>query len=335
MLTIFRGDDLAFAEYDRKVCVRFDTFQDLTGWAAKFCLLDNIKESTDISSRLWTFGYTAEETAVFPLGKTFGKLTILDSQGQIRQMSRVEVEVVNKKLEPCIAGTIAISVDNVIADYANMGNKPSINGKTVEGVHDGSWYGLASAQDVETLSCKVDAGGHAICELTHTVQNMSATVTDQGEAIANNYLKLVGLEQKVQEIIDPDTGLSGQIAKIRADLTIETSKREQQDTVLGNAISETARALNQEVADRQEADRGIIESTTQQISDAKQEMAESMEMLCSGRYLVSRLLFESPDDDDNYYRVKVVLRDAGNGVMLPTFAFVAVPKGMTEESSEG
>lgn len=334
MLTIFRGDDLAFAEYDRKVCVRFDTFQDLTGWAAKFCLLDNIKESTDISSRLWTFGYTAEETAVFPLGKTFGKLTILDSQGQIRQMSRVEVEVVNKKLEPCIAGTIAISVDNVIADYTNMGNKPSINGKTVEGVHDGAWYGLASSQDLDDLSCKVDATGRAVCELTHTVQNMSATVTDQGEAIANNYLKLVGLDQKVQEIIDPDTGLSGQIAKIRADLTIETSKREQQDTVLGNAISETARALNQEVADRQEADRGIIESTTQQISDAKQEMAESMEMLCSGRYLVSRLLFESPDDDDNYYRVKVVLRDAGNGDMLPTFAFVAVPKGMDEESSE-
>lgn len=334
MLTIFRGDDLAFAEYDRKVCVRFDTFQDLTGWAAKFCLLDNIKESTDISSRLWTFGYTAEETAVFPLGKTFGKLTIIDSQGQIRQMSRVEVEIVNKKLEPCIAGTIAISVDNVIADYTNMGNKPSINGKTVEGVHDGAWYGLASNQDLETLSCKVDASGRAVCELTHTVQNMSATVTDQGEAIANNYLKIVGLEQKVQEIVDPETGLSGQIAKLRADLTVETGMREQQDAVMSNAIAENARALAQEVSDRQEADRGIVESTTQQIAEAKQEMAESLEMLCSGRYLVSKLLFESPDDDDNYYRVKVVLRDAGDGTKLPTFGFVAVPRNLEDESSE-
>lgn len=334
MLTIFRGDDLAFAEYDRKVCVRFDTFQDLTGWAAKFCLLDNIKESTDISSRLWTFGYTAEETAVFPLGKTFGKLTILDSQGQIRQMSRVEVEVVNKKLEPCIAGTIAISIDNVIADYANMGNKPTINGKTVEGVHDGAWYGLASSRDMDALSCKVDAEGRAIGELSHTIQNMSATVTDQGEAIANNYVKLVGLEQKVQEIIDPESGIVGQVEQLRADLTIETGVRKQQDEVLGNAVTENARAITEEVAARESADREIIETTTEQIEEAKQEMAESLEMLCSGRYLVSKLLFECPDDDDYYYRVKVVLRDAGDGTKLPTFGFVAVPKDAEDESSE-
>ena len=183
MLTLFRGDDLAFAEFDREVCVRFNTCHDLTGWAAKFFLFDNVKMTADISSRIWTFGYTAEETQVFPLGKTFGKLVIIDSTGQIRQMSKVEVEVVNQKLEPCIAGFIAISVDNVIADYNNMGNKPVLNGKVIEGVHDSEYYGLADYDSIARFQ-----------GLSDTVQMMSATVTDQGEAIANNYLKLVEAE---------------------------------------------------------------------------------------------------------------------------------------------
>lgn len=149
MLTLFRGDDMSFAEFDRKVCVRFNTCQDLTGWSAKFCLFDNVKYTDDISPRIWTFGYTSEETQVFPLGKTFGKLLVLDQSGRIRQMAKVEVEVVNLKLEPSIAGTIAISVDNIVADYANIGNKPILNGKVIEGEHDSNYYGLV---DKESLS---------------------------------------------------------------------------------------------------------------------------------------------------------------------------------------
>ena len=149
MLTLFRGEDMSFAEFDRKVCVRFNTCQDLTGWSAKFCLFDNVKYTDDISPRIWTFGYTSEETQVFPLGKTFGKLLVLDQSGRIRQMAKVEVEVVNLKLEPSIAGTIAISVDNIVADYANIGNKPILNGKVIEGEHDSNYYGLV---DKESLS---------------------------------------------------------------------------------------------------------------------------------------------------------------------------------------
>lgn len=156
MLTIFRGDDMAFAEFDRKVCVRFNTCQDLTGWAAKFCLYDNVKMTADISSRIWTFGYTSTETQVFPLGKTFGRLLVVDPTGQVRQISKVEVEVVNQKLEPCIAGFIAISVDNVLADYNNMGNKPVLNGKVIEGIQDSAYYGLADATELKALEEKVD-----------------------------------------------------------------------------------------------------------------------------------------------------------------------------------
>lgn len=155
MLKIFKGSDLAFAEFDRKVCVWFTTCIDLTGWSAKFCLLDNEKTTDDITSRLWTFGYTAEETEQFPLGKTLGKLILTDQSGQIRQMTRVEVEVVNQKVEPCMAGSIAVSVDHVISDYNLIGNKPKLNGKTIEGAHDSEYYNVASATDLNALSGKV------------------------------------------------------------------------------------------------------------------------------------------------------------------------------------
>lgn len=151
MLTLFRGDDFAFAEYNRKVCVRFNTFQDLTGWSAKFVLIDNVKQTNDITSRLWTFSYTAEETQKFPLGKTYGRLTIYDSTGQMRQMAVVEVEVVCQIPEPCIDGFIAISIDNVVADYNSIGNKPELNGKPIVGSHDSAYYGLVSSDDIRAL----------------------------------------------------------------------------------------------------------------------------------------------------------------------------------------
>lgn len=172
MLTIFRGDDLAFGESDRKVCVKFNTCLDLTGWKAVFYLLDTVKSTNDISSRLWTFGYTADETQNFPLGKTFGKLVVTDQSGQIRQMCKVEVEVVNKAVEPCLCGSIAISVDSVIADYANLANKPVLNDKIIDGVHDASYYSLASSEELAALSQRVD-------DLDHTVGSVISALTER------------------------------------------------------------------------------------------------------------------------------------------------------------
>ena len=182
MLTLFRGDDMAFAEFDRKVCVRFNTCQDLTGWAAKFCLYDNIKQTADISSRIWTFGYTSTETQVFPLGKTFGRLLVVDPTGQVRQISKVEVEVVNQKLEPCLAGFIAISVDNVLADYNNMGNKPVLNDKVISGIHDSAYYGLADAEKVKELEEKIDSIVDHGAEIEELSENLATETLQRIEA---------------------------------------------------------------------------------------------------------------------------------------------------------
>lgn len=283
MLTLFRGDDLAFAEFDRKVCVRFNTCQDLTGWAAKFCLFDNVKYTADISSRIWTFGYTAEETQVFPLGKTFGKLLIFDQCGRIRQIAKVEVEIVNQKLEPCIAGTIAISVDNVVADYRNMGNKPVLNGKVIEGEHDSKYYGLADYESIAQFQ-----------GLSDTVQMMSATVTDQGAAIANNYVKLVELEEKVDHLTP---GGGGDVEEVKQRLNEEIEARIIADHSLGNRIDNEAQA-------REQAINGIVDGTTP----------------------ISKLLFTAEGDNENFYRIQVVLRDDGAGGVLPALALDTVPR---------
>lgn len=288
MLTIFRGDDLAFAEFNRKVCVRFDTIQDLTGWSATFSLLDDVKHTNDISSRIWTFGYTAEETQKFPLGKTFGKLTIFDSQGQIRQMSRVEAEIVNKKFEPCIAGLIAISIDNVIADYSQISNKPILNGKTIEGSHDGAYYGLADAAAIEAVAEKAEQNAQHIAELSQSVQGLAETVADQGETIESHTQKIEALEQ----------------------------------TTAG--IGQTVIAQGEGIAANAEA-----------ITTLRKDTDDTFESLAAGQYLLSKLLFEAEGDDENYYRVQVIIRDLGDGEKYPTFAIVAVPKGGDESESEG
>lgn len=266
MLTIFRGDDMAFAEFDRKVCIRFNTCHDLTGWAAKFCLYDNVKMTQDVSSRIWTFGYSAEETQVLPLGKTFGRLIVIDPTGQVRQMSKVEVEVVNQKLEPCIAGYIAISVDNVIADYNNMGNKPSINGKIVEGEHDSEYYGLASKELVDSLA-----------DLPVRMDTLTGKVSALDENVSN-------LSSRIEE---------------------ETIARERVDRELSESI--TAERVS-----RENAIANVTEGATP----------------------ITRLLFVADGDDENYYRIQVVMRDDGSGSMVPALALDTVPRD-NEEVSEG
>ena len=124
MLTLFRGDDLAFAGSNREVCIKFDTELDLQGWSAKFCILDNVKETNNIASKIWTFGYTAAETEGFPLGKTFGTLVIIDAEGQVRRVAKVEVQVVNRIYDPSIKGYITVSIDNIISgDLSGLLNR--------------------------------------------------------------------------------------------------------------------------------------------------------------------------------------------------------------------
>ena len=254
MLYIFRGDDIAFAEYDRRICIRLDTFKDLTGWSAKFKLVDNEKVFTDISSRLISFGYTAEETSEFPLGKTYGKLTIYDSKGQIRQMVQVDVEILNKVPEAGIGGTIAVSVDNVIADYNNIGNKPSINGVTIEGDHDSAYYKLAGASACAANAEMIAIHASQIEGLKQTVQTTNATVADQGVAIAQNNQNIQVLKISVNKACDDVEVLKKKVKDVADEASRqvlrEESARKEEDASLSARI-------DNEVNERSSADRSI------------------------------------------------------------------------------
>lgn len=315
MLTIFRGDDLAFAEFNRKVCVRFDTIQDLTGWSATFSLLDDVKHTNDISSRIWTFGYTAEETQKFPLGKTFGKLTIFDSQGRIRQMSRVEAEIVNKRFEPCIAGLIAISIDNVIADYSQMGNKPILNGKTIEGSHDGAYYGLADAAAIEAVAEKAEQNAQHIAELSQSVQGLAETVAGQVETIASH-------TQKIEELGQVTENLSQTVSAQGESISTNTENI----AGLQNSVTELAQVVEQHGED--------IAGNSEAINTLRKDTDDTFESLADGQYLLSKLLFEAEGDNENYYRIQVVMRDLGDNEKYPTIALEAVPKGGDESDSQ-
>lgn len=254
MLYIFRGDDIAFAEYDRRICIRLDTFKDLTGWSAKFRLVDNEKVFTDISSHLISFGYTAEETAAFPLGKTYAKLTIFDSKGQIRQMVQVDVEILNKVPEPGIGGTISVSVDNVIADYTNIGNKPSINGVTIEGNHDSAHYKLADASACVANAEMIAIHASQIAGLKQTVQTTNATVADQGVAIAQNNQNIQVLKISVDKASDDVEALKQKVKDVAGEasrqILREESARKEEDISL-------SRRIDNEVNERSSADRSI------------------------------------------------------------------------------
>lgn len=295
MLTIFRGNDLAFAECNRKVCVRFNTCLDLTGWSAKFYLVDNVKQTDDISSRIWTFGYTEEETSVFPLGKTFGKLVVFDSTGKVRQMAKVEVEIVNQIFEPVMEGLIAISVDNVLADYSILSNKPLLNGKVIEGAHDSDYYGIPSDEEINNISEKVDL--------------LSEKVESQEE-------RIVSAEEKLETLA--------------GNLESEARTRAQADESLGHAISnglsEEADARNIAIEEAKNELGDEIETVRTEVEKEKTEREESFASLTGGTMPISKLLFTADGDDENYYRIQVVMRDDGAGNMLPALALDAVPR---------
>ena len=254
MLYIFRGDDTAFAEFDRKVCIRLDTFKDLTGWSAKFKLVDNEKVFTDISSRLITFGYTAEETEEFPIGQTYGKLSIFDQSGKVRQIVQVEVEIMNKRPESGICGTIAISVDNVLADYNNIGNKPTINGVTVEGDHDSAHYKLAGldvvAANAETIACH----SAQICDIRNSLQTTAATVADQGVAIANNSQNIQMIKASVAKATDDVSSIKQKVDDVNDELTRKISREESARKEEDNSLSDR---IDKEADARAKADREI------------------------------------------------------------------------------
>ena len=143
MVRIYKGNDVDFGGIG-EITVSVLSSVDITGYTGKFEFLGVVKSfsAETIALRNFTFSYTAEETADFCLGLNFGTFTMYDTKGRRAVVAKVPVEVtLNCPVCTCSGNEIFVSMDMAF-DYGRMGNKPKINGVTLEGEYDGRHYKL-------------------------------------------------------------------------------------------------------------------------------------------------------------------------------------------------
>lgn len=253
MLTIFRGDDTSFGDFERKVCIYLKTTQDLTGWSASFQLIDNIKTFSDLTNGYVAFSYSAAETNEFPLGQTQATLKIYDSNGRVRSLKKVDVEVQNQTPIQD-AGVIAVSADCVITDFKSIGNKPSINGKVIDGAHDGAYYGLASQDNMEICAACNASQQVEIEALKVTTQQNATNISDQGVAIARNTQDIIGLKASVAQDVKDVAKMKARVDAIGTDIDSNVEAEE----VARKADTAAIRtSLDTEQSNRETADRAL------------------------------------------------------------------------------
>lgn len=276
MIRIFRGDDVAFSKFDRRVCVYINTFDDLTGWTASFELFDNVKSFSDISSGCFSFGYSAEETQSFPLGQTYAKLTLMDATGKVRVCKKVEVEVQNKiAMQDC--GSIAVSTDVVLSDFSQMGNIPTINGKKLNGDHDGSYYGLASQEQMDANANLIATQQLAVAEIREQGLRTATAVADQGVAIATNAQNIEGNRTEIRTLATAFNAYADERNGRLAVLTrkLEGEKEDRIEAVEGakTYAKELALSAEQKALDAKRTAEDLDSSLKAQIATVSRDVA--------------------------------------------------------------
>lgn len=277
MIRIFRGDDVSFNRFDRRVCVYLNSYDDLTGWSASFELFDNVKTFPDISAGAFSFGYSAEETQCFPLGLTYAKLTIMDANGKTRVCKKVEVDIQNRiPVQDC--GSVSVAVDVVFSDYSQMGNIPTLNGKKILGDHDSAYYGLAGQEAIDSVAAVGAMNAADIQTLKEKVTRNTAANADQGVAIAQNAQSITGLRNDLKSLSSDFRATSAE-TKDRLDSLDRRLAREQEERRAGDDAVRTfareaatsaenkANEAKRSVEDLETSVRGQITSLTREIQN--------------------------------------------------------------------
>lgn len=93
--TIVRGDDSDFGE-GSPILLELDTEADLTGYTASLEFQSLIKEfdTEEVSSKLLSVSYTAEETMTFLLGKNLATIKITDTSGNQKVLSKFAMQTI-------------------------------------------------------------------------------------------------------------------------------------------------------------------------------------------------------------------------------------------------
>ena len=142
MIKIYRGDSTDFADLS-SISVTIDTEVDITGFTGKFSFggIEKTFPPVEIEQRTFEFNYTYEETSTFCLGKGFGTFYLFDTKGRKAVVTKVLVDVILPHEYEPHDNKFIVTISNSI-NYETLFHKPSINGVTINGNHDGRHYGL-------------------------------------------------------------------------------------------------------------------------------------------------------------------------------------------------
>lgn len=143
MVVIYKGDDTDFAGL-QEIKISIKTKLDLAEYRGLFDFLgvERVFNKGDLTDKIVTVSYTADETEGFCLGQNYGTFTLWDEKGRRAAVCKILVSVVSHCL--CAGmpeNAVEISIENAY-DYNKLENLPTINGVEVKGGRTGHDYHL-------------------------------------------------------------------------------------------------------------------------------------------------------------------------------------------------
>lgn len=143
MVVIYKGDDTDFAGL-QEIKISIKTKLDLAEYRGLFDFLgvERVFNKGDLTDKIVTVSYTADETEGFCLGQNYGTFTLWDEKGRRAAVCKILVSVVSHCL--CAGmpeNAVEISIENAY-DYNKLENLPTINGVEVKGGKTGHDYHL-------------------------------------------------------------------------------------------------------------------------------------------------------------------------------------------------
>jgi hypothetical protein len=151
---IYKGDDTDWND-EQLITVNVTSgspLVDLTDMTATFILGSYEKKNISLESGSFQIDLGAAVTGDFPYGAIMGVIKILDSNKRVRTVANmipfyVTNEVITLQNQNLVIDVPQVSINLTVGgtvNYNHLSNKPSINGLTVEGVHESAYYDLAT-----------------------------------------------------------------------------------------------------------------------------------------------------------------------------------------------
>lgn len=275
-LELFKGDDTDFS-LNQAICIKLVTDYDLAGCTAHVKFYDYEQTFYPIVDKKLPLSFPSSATSKFPLGRGTAKIWLTEPDPEGAGTRR---RTVANDLKILVTNNIDILSRKDISytmllryDYNDLGSKPMLNGKVIEGDHTDDYYGIKSANPDTKLSE----------ESENAVQNKVIAVkfkeTDETVArIDEDIAKASAAADEAQSTADTAQTTANE-AKGAADLAVKTAEE--------NALSKLAesnliviRELNEETATskQKEVSYAVNVDVLHDLADLKIEDADFNEV---------------------------------------------------------